>query len=108
MEIEKLLCETVSKNNFQLFKTREWKLPSKMKSKLSNMKNDLQLFYKMYISCQARNGDINVFFYHENHSWPPSLSVNNMRLEDKPELPDIDGKILTELFSSTHWIQKLF
>ena len=54
---------------------------SKMKSKLSSMKNILQLFSRMYIFCQATNGDINVFF---QHSWPPSLSINNMmQLGDK-------------------------
>ncbi len=29
------------------------------------------------ISCQTRGGDIDVFFQHENHAWPPSLAENN-------------------------------
>ena len=58
-----------------------------MKFKLSIMKNGLQLFSIMYISCQARNGDIDVFFQHENHSWPPFLCINNMMgLGEKDEL----------------------
>ena len=32
----------------------------------------------MYISCQARDSDINVFFAHENHAWPPSLASNGI------------------------------
>lgn len=108
VKMEKPLYETVPKNNLQLFKYGERKVPSKMKSKLSNMKSDLQLFSRMYISCQARNGDMDVFFQHENHSWPPSLAENNMmRLGEKADLlkcleplaqrpqntPDVDVKI---------------
>ena len=32
----------------------------------------------MYISCQAREGEIYIFFEHENHAWPPSLAENNL------------------------------
>ena len=63
----------------------------------------------MYISCQAREGEIDVFFEHENHSWPPSLAENNlMRNGNKAELlkcleplalhlhslPEVDVKIM--------------
>ena len=41
------------------------------------MKSDLELFSRMYISCQAREGEIDVFFEHENHAWPPLLAENN-------------------------------
>lgn len=108
VKMEKPLYETVPKNNLQLFKYGERKVPSKMKSKLSNMKGDLQLFSRMYISCQARNGDMDVFSQQENHSWPLSLGENNMmRLGEKADLlkcleplaqcpqntPDVDVKI---------------
>ncbi len=106
--MEKSLYETVPKNNLQLFKSGERKVASMKKSKLSNMKSNLQLFSRMYISCQARSRDMDIFFQHENHSWPPSLAeINMMRLGEKAELlkcleplaerpqntPDVDVKV---------------
>ena len=38
------------------------------------MKNDVQLFSQMYIACQARDGDLDSFFEHKCHSWPPALA----------------------------------
>ena len=69
VKMEKPLYETVPKNNLQLFKTGERKVAPLKKSKLSSLKSDLQLFSRKYISCQARNGDMDTFFQHENHSW---------------------------------------
>ena len=41
----------------------------------------------MYISCQARGGDLDTFLEHENHAWPPSLASNNiMHQNTKSEL----------------------
>ena len=64
----------------------------------------------MYISCQNRDWELDNFFSHENHSWPPSLADNNvMRLTNKADLleplerlfeftqdvyPTVDGKII--------------
>ena len=49
---------------------------AKSSSKISNLHNDVQLFSTMYISCQARDSDMDAFFRHENHAWPPSLALN--------------------------------
>ena len=32
----------------------------------------------MYIACQARESDMDSFFSHENHPWPPSLASNGI------------------------------
>ena len=41
----------------------------------------------MYISCQVRDGDLDIFFEHKNHAWPPSIAENNkMRLGIKADL----------------------
>ena len=32
----------------------------------------------MYVSCQARDSDMDVLFAHENHAWPPSLASNGI------------------------------
>ena len=33
-----------------------------------------QVFSRLFVSCQTRDGDLENFFQHENHSYPPSLS----------------------------------
>ena len=45
------------------------------------MKSDVQLFSRMYIASQARDGDLDTFFEHECHAWPPALAegINTMR-----------------------------
>jgi hypothetical protein len=74
--------DSITKNNLPLFKTGSKKTSSK-----DNMKSDLDLFSRMYISCQVREGDLEAFFEHENHAWPPSLAENNMmRLGNKSDL----------------------
>ena len=79
--------DSITKNNLPLFKTGSKKTSSKDKMKISNMKSDLHLFSRMYISCQVREGDLEAFFEHENHAWPPSLAENNMmRLGNKSDL----------------------
>ena len=77
--------------------------------KLANVKSDVDLFSRMYISCQVRDGDLDAFFEHENHAWPPALADNNtMRRGTKSDLtscleslverlqqsPEVDIKIL--------------
>jgi len=38
------------------------------------LKSDCSLFSRLYITCQSCKGDLQEFFRHENHPWPPSLS----------------------------------
>ena len=49
----------------------------KSTSKVTNLQVDIQVLSKMYISCQAREGELNKFLEHENHTWRPSLASNN-------------------------------
>ncbi len=69
--------DAIPKNKLALFTSGQRKIASKSKTKLSSMKSDLELFSRMYISCQAREGDINAFFEHENRAWPPALAEND-------------------------------
>ena len=39
------------------------------------MKKDCHLFSSLYVACQIREGDLHQFFSHENHAYPPELSV---------------------------------
>jgi hypothetical protein len=69
---------------------------------LASAKDDINLFSRMYISCQNREGDMDTFFSHENHAWPPSLAENGeMRgAEAKSEIltqlePVADAQLLS-------------
>jgi hypothetical protein len=51
------------------------------------MKSDVELFSRLYISCQTRDGNLEDFFRHENQAWPPALSDGGMlRLGIKSDL----------------------
>ena len=38
------------------------------------MKSDVELFSRLYISCQTRDGNLEDFYQHEKPAWPPALS----------------------------------
>ena len=40
---------------------------------ITSLKSDCALFSKLYIACQTRDGDLDNFFKHKNHAYPPSL-----------------------------------
>ena len=53
------------------------------------LKNDCSLFSRLYIACQAREGNLEEFFRHENQPFLPSLSVSGkLRHGKKSELTD--------------------
>ena len=48
-----------------------------------------ELFLQLYIGCQVRQGDMQNFFAHENHLYPPSLSdMGQLRQGTKSDLLD--------------------
>ena len=47
---------------------------SKEKMRLQSVQTDCQLFSKLYIGCQSRDGDLDDYFSHENQGSLPSLS----------------------------------
>ena len=69
--------ETVSKNNLMLLKFGNSPHSAKSKTKVKAMKSDVQQFSRLYISCQAREGDLNVFFQLKNQPLAPSLADND-------------------------------
>ena len=66
--------DPMKKNNFPLFSRKTKPNPGSSKWKLENVKNDCNLFSRLFISCQSRQCDMEEFFSHENQSTPPSLS----------------------------------
>ncbi len=72
----KSLYDTIPKNNWPLFKSGQ-KKNTRSSTKNTTMKSDVRLFSRMYISCQSRERELDFFFEHENHPWPPALADNN-------------------------------
>ena len=70
----KSIDDTIHRNKLPLFGTPASKA-SKGKQQLNSLKCDVELFSRLYISCQTRDGNLEEFFRHENQSCPPSLSV---------------------------------
>ena len=54
---------------------------------VASLKSDCALFSRLFVSCQTRDGDLENFFKHENHSYPPSLSqFGDLRLGTKADI----------------------
>jgi len=72
--------DNISENNLPLFTSKPKKTPGKSQVKFTRMKCNVELFSRMYISCQARHCDLSTFFQHECHGWPPALAegINTM------------------------------
>ena len=68
--------EPITKNKFPLFGSKQKPDSKAIKSKLANLKDDCNLFSRLFISCQSRQCDLADFFQHENQKYPPSLSYN--------------------------------
>jgi hypothetical protein len=80
------LSDTIKRNNLPLFGTHE-KASKKTNTKVATLKSDCKLFARLYIACQAREGNLQEFFKHENHPNPPSISCGErMRSGQKSDL----------------------
>ena len=106
---DKSFYDSIARNNLTLFKSGSKKATPKSKMKLANVKSDVDLFSRLYISCQVREGDLDAFFEHENHAWPPALAENNTMcqgtksdltscleaLVERPQRsPEVDARII--------------
>ena len=82
----KSIDETIQRNKLPLFGTST-RTASKGKQQLTSLKNDVELFSRLYISCQTRDGNLEEFFRHENQACPPSLSdAGRLNLSTKSDL----------------------
>ena len=68
------LYNIIHKNNLQLFRSRNLLVTSRSKNKIVSLKSDCKLYANLFIACQSREGDLDSFFAHENHSYPISVS----------------------------------
>jgi len=49
------------------------KVPGKGANQVKSLKNDVNLFSRLYVGCQNRDGNLEEVFKHENHACPPAL-----------------------------------
>ena len=81
------ITDTVRKNKIPLFGAISEKTPSKLKNTIETLKSDCQLFSRLFIGCQSRDGNLDDFFSHENQPNPPSLScMGKLRQGNKSDL----------------------
>lgn len=66
--------QSIKKNSLPLFKRPLSKRNTKTRQQISSLRSDCTLFSHLYIASKFRDGDLEVFFPHENHPWPPSLA----------------------------------
>ena len=70
----KPITATIARSKVVLFNEQTYKSKGK-DTKVRILKSECSLFASLYVSCQTRNGDLNIFFSHENHPCPLSLSA---------------------------------
>ena len=63
-----------SKNKLKLYRAKNSVVASKDKQRITNLQAGCRLFANLFIACQARDGDLDNFFAHENHAYPVALS----------------------------------
>ncbi len=95
----KSLKDPIKRNKLQLFSTTKTKTIVKSKQDLTFAKNDSELFSRLYIACQTRDGDLDEFFRHENRAYPLALSQDGrLRFGTKADLLES----LEQLVESRH------
>ena len=81
------MTSVISKNKLPLFKSPLEQKSEKKKVQVAALKDDCALFSRLYIACQSREGNLQEFFKHENHPWPPSLAqASRLREGQKSDL----------------------
>ncbi|KAG1681932.1 Solute carrier family 22 member 4 [Nymphon striatum] len=70
----KAVYDPIHRNNLKVFRTSTPRNQSKGQQQLVSVKNDRELFARLYIGCQTRGGNLEQFFCHENQACPPALS----------------------------------
>ena len=82
-----MLFQTPLRRTSYRYLERQKQTP-KASTRIATLKDDCSLFSRLYIACQSRQGNVEVFFKHENRTCPPSLSSNGdqLRTGEKSDL----------------------
>ena len=87
VERTKSINDAIRRNKLKVFNTSTPRSVSKGKQQMASPRNDVALFSRPYIGCQARDGNLEEFFRHENQVCPPALSDGeSLRLGTKSNL----------------------
>ncbi|KAL8623394.1 hypothetical protein ACOMHN_060264 [Nucella lapillus] len=70
----KTVDDPIPRNKLKVFSTSTPRSQSKGQQQLASVKNDRELFARMYIGCRTRDGNLEEFFCHEIQECPPALS----------------------------------
>ncbi len=77
VERRESIHKALKKNTVQLFKSaHSTTVRTKAKQQFQAIKSDCNLFSQLFITAQVRNTKLEDFFSHENHPWPPALSLH--------------------------------
>ena len=68
------IYDVMKKNNIHLFNTPHKRQKTKTSELVSSLKSDRNLFSRLYVASQFRDGNLDEFFSHENQPCSPSLS----------------------------------
>ena len=69
-----LISNIIPKSNVSIIRKTQQTNHSRTAYEIKSLKNNCELFSRMYISCQSRDGDMDDFFRHENRGMPPLLT----------------------------------
>ena len=62
----KAVDDPIPRNKLKVFSTSTPRSQSKDQQQLASIKNDSELFARLYIGCQTRDGNLEEFFHHGN------------------------------------------
>ena len=68
------IYDVMKKNSIHLFNTPHKRQKTKTSELVLSLKSDRNLFLRLYVASQFRDGNLDEFFSHENQPCPPSLS----------------------------------
>ena len=69
----KSLYDNISKNKLKLLRHSNDVAVSEKLQEINSLKSDCHIYGNLYIACQARKGDLEEIFVHENHLYPPAI-----------------------------------
>lgn len=94
---EASLYQSILKSSIQIFALKKKALhQSKDQAKISMLKEEITVFWRLYVTALIRKLDLNQFFAYENQRYPPALTQQGvMRTAPKSDLVQILESLLT-------------
>ena len=69
------LYDNITENNLRLFSSKDTLVISKLKQRIGSLEADGRLYAYLFVAWQARDGNLDKYFTHENHAYPVSMSL---------------------------------